>query len=381
MNGAVTAPTLTLATTDNITYSVDSDPPYAAGGRVVVTATLNATGVGWPAVLPTGWTRTGDTTATYTVNFASVTCTPVSPVDPAVTQATCANGAVTSPVITLPITTGLIYSTDTSDISDGTKSYTVTITATITDGYTFGQLNNWQPVANDPTRATLQIQLTGASCTAVMPAAPSVVEAVCVNGAVTAPTLTLATTDGVTYSVDSNPPYVAGGRVVVTATLNATGVAWPPTLPTGWTRTGNTTATYTVNFASVTCKPVSPVNPTVTQATCTNGAVTSPIITLPVTTGLIYSTDADDISDGTKDHLVTITATTRRRLPVRTTQRLGPRQQRPDQSHPASPTERCVVHGDDTGGADGGGGGLCERFGDGADVDVGDHGQRHLQRR
>ena len=79
--------------------------------------------------------------------------------------------------------------------------------------------------------------MAAASCTVVTPVAPTVIEAVCVDGALTAPTLTLPTTDGITYTADR------GGRrmrrvqtVTVTATLAATGVGWPATMPAGWTR-------------------------------------------------------------------------------------------------------------------------------------------------
>ena len=47
-----------LAQTDKITYSVDQEPPYAPGQSVVVTATLEGTGVAWPDRLPEGWTET-----------------------------------------------------------------------------------------------------------------------------------------------------------------------------------------------------------------------------------------------------------------------------------------------------------------------------------
>ena len=63
------APTLTLAETDGITYSVDTEPPYAPGQTVVVTATLEAAGVGG-RTLPRGGSDASATTATWTVLFA-----------------------------------------------------------------------------------------------------------------------------------------------------------------------------------------------------------------------------------------------------------------------------------------------------------------------
>ena len=49
--------------------------------------------------------------------------------------------------------------------------------------------------------------------------APTNHAAECVNGALTPPTLTLAETDGISYSVDADPPYAPGQSVEVTATL------------------------------------------------------------------------------------------------------------------------------------------------------------------
>ena len=72
--------------------------------------------------------------------------------------------------------------------------------------------------------------------------APTNHSAECVDGALTPPTLTLAETDGITYSVDADPPYAPGQTVVVTATLEDAGVAWPDQLPPGWTATSDTTA-------------------------------------------------------------------------------------------------------------------------------------------
>ena len=51
------------------------------------------------------------------------------------------------------------------------------------------------------------------------PAAPELVQAVCVDGVVTEPTLTLADTDVITYSADPAGPYSQGQSVTVTATL------------------------------------------------------------------------------------------------------------------------------------------------------------------
>ncbi len=46
---------------------------------VTVTATLDATEVGWPATMPAGWTETSSTTATYLVRFYVQLVYPVLP--------------------------------------------------------------------------------------------------------------------------------------------------------------------------------------------------------------------------------------------------------------------------------------------------------------
>ncbi len=275
---------------------------------MLVTATLDAEDVGWPDQLPAGWTETSDTQATFTVEFDAVECMPVSPVAPTVTQATCTAGVVTVPTIVLGTTTGIIYEVAPPGPYDGTKDVTVTVTATLADGYEWGQIpERWQKLG--PARATFTVVLTGTSCEDVTPVEPTVTQAACTGGVVTRPTLALAETDGITYTADPEGPYTQGQSVLVTATLDAEGVGWPDQLPEGWTETSDTQATFTVEFDAVECTPVAPVAPTVTQATCVNGAVSAPAIVLPTTPGVIYSVDPDGAYDGTKDATVTVTAT------------------------------------------------------------------------
>ena len=97
---------------------LDPGGPYRAGQSVTVTATLNP-GFAWLDDLG-GWSEKTPATATRTVTFDAVSCIEVTPVD-RVTQATCANGAVTAPKITLPTTTGVEYVVEPSDLGDGTK--------------------------------------------------------------------------------------------------------------------------------------------------------------------------------------------------------------------------------------------------------------------
>ena len=162
------------------------------------------------------------------------------------------------------------------------------VTATVTDGFGWGQLpTGWTLV--DAATATWTTTLAAASCDVVAPVAPTVAQATCTNGVVTRPTLTTPSTTGITYTVAPAGPYVQGQSVTVTATLAGTGVAWPETLPAGWTERTATTARFTVKFDAVGCTPVVPTAPQLVQATCTAGAVVPPSVVLRSTPGIVYT--------------------------------------------------------------------------------------------
>ena len=97
----------------------------------------------------------------------------------------------------------------------------MTVTAKLADGFAWGQLPPW--VQDNPTTATFAVDLVGTTCDEVTPVAPTNHAAQCVDGALTPPTLTLAETDGISYSVDEDPPYAPGQTVVVTATFEDAG--------------------------------------------------------------------------------------------------------------------------------------------------------------
>ena len=69
------------------------------------------------------------------------------------------------------------------------------------------------------------------------PVSPAVVQASCVGGVVTAPTVTPASTTGIGYAVNPTGPFsgTQNYNVMVTATLDA-GFNWGP-MPAGWTQT------------------------------------------------------------------------------------------------------------------------------------------------
>ena len=70
------------------------------------------------------------------------------------------------------------------------------------------------------------------------PVAPTVTQAVCRGGVLVPPTLTLPTTDGITYTRRSPiGPYAQGQSVTVTATLDGAGVAGLIVVAAGWIET------------------------------------------------------------------------------------------------------------------------------------------------
>ena len=188
VDGATTPHSVTTPTTTGITYTLN--PPGVPAGRypgspalsVTVTATLAANGVGWAASLPAGWTLVDATTATFTVDLPAVTCTPVQPVSPTVTQATCRSGVVTQPTVVLATTPpGVSYVRTPQGPYSGTVDTAVTVRATLADGFAWGQMpDGWVQV--DLVTAQFTVNLAGTTCAAVTPVGPTVRSAVCVGG-------------------------------------------------------------------------------------------------------------------------------------------------------------------------------------------------------
>ena len=134
----------------------------------------------------------------------------------------------------------------------------VTVTAKVEDGFGWGSVTApWTKI--NASTATWTVTLLASSCTQVAPVAPTVAEAICRGGVVEPPTLLLSRTDGITYTTDdADGVYAPGQSVVVTATLAATGVAWPAELPLGWTDVDDRRR-RTVTFDAMACTPVAPI--------------------------------------------------------------------------------------------------------------------------
>ncbi|HWK80686.1 MAG TPA: hypothetical protein VNP95_07950, partial [Thermomicrobiales bacterium] len=131
--------------------------------------------------LPDGWTRVGNATATTTVQLAEVSCTPVVPAIPAVEQGHCStSGAVIDPNVSVGPAEGIVFAIDGDLVPGGT----VVVTATLTDGYAWGELPaGWTRVSS--TTATYAVTLDAVHCEKPVvpssPAQPTPVKTVAVN--------------------------------------------------------------------------------------------------------------------------------------------------------------------------------------------------------
>ena len=82
-----------------------------------------------------------------------------TPVNPTVTQATCSGGVVTTPTVVPPSAQpGVRYTVAPAGPYDGTKSTTVTVTATLVFGFSWGQMPaGWTP-SGDTAKFTVTLR-------------------------------------------------------------------------------------------------------------------------------------------------------------------------------------------------------------------------------
>ena len=96
-------------------------------------------------------------------------------------QATCVAGVLPPPTIVLPSTIGVVYTIEPTDLGNGTRDVVVTVTATVQDGFEWDQLPAWdlrRRRDGDPRGDAGRDILA-----AVTPVAPTLTQALCVQGA------------------------------------------------------------------------------------------------------------------------------------------------------------------------------------------------------
>ncbi|MBP2411737.1 uncharacterized protein YgiM (DUF1202 family) [Arthrobacter stackebrandtii] len=284
--GTQQAPTLQLATTPGITYTINGT--VAAGQTVTVIASPNPPEV-FKLTAAANWILNTNGTASFSVTFGNPDCIEEAlPAAPVLHQGGCAApGVPVAPTLTMAATEGIVYTV--SPAGPYTQGQTVTVTATPAANYTLGSVDGWAPGANGT--ATKEITFAVNDCiVAVAPLLPTVVQQECTGpGTYTAPSLTWNAVEGITYS--NTPTTVTPGvDVVVTATA-ATGYTLGAS--DGWTISGDgKTATHTAEFVVKDCTVgVAPEAPVVTKQECTGpGTSTGPSLAWATTDGISYST-------------------------------------------------------------------------------------------
>ncbi|MDQ0279323.1 hypothetical protein QO003_003626 [Arthrobacter silviterrae] len=279
--GMASAAELTVpANTDGITYTTSG--PATAGTTVTVTATPE---FGYSISASDGWTLHEDGTASYQVEFSTPDCiVPATPKAPTVTQTVCTGpGTASTPELAFAETEGITYSQDV----DTATGAVVAVTATPNDGYKLAAAEGW--TAQENGSATYQVEFSTPDCIVPgTPEAPTANQAVCTGpGTATTPELTVpANSDGITYSTEGTA--AQGETVRVTATPAE---GYSLTEGNGWMLNEDGTASYEIHFDTVDCVvAATPSAPTVTQAVCTNGTVSTPTLALATTKGITYTT-------------------------------------------------------------------------------------------
>ena len=248
-------------------------------GKVTVTATAAAKpGFQIGGVLPEGWTRVDETTATFTAVKDQPVCQAkkVVPVAPVVSASVCRVGstAPSEPEVTLPVTEGIVYAVASREIVGGKFRYTVTAAPAgevfVIDADKLGA--GWGAPVNGVSTYTGEVDVP--AC--VTPVAPKIDVGVCPADSLT-PTPPSASFDPVEGLEFSEPKIeVRDGKVTVTATATAKpGFQIGGVLPEGWTRVDETTATFTAVKDQPVCDaPTPPVPSSVTPTPAPTATVT-----------------------------------------------------------------------------------------------------------
>jgi hypothetical protein len=296
-DGSYTSGTITIPSTANVSYFIDGTPvtagsyDYAPGTyTVTAVATPDYTLVGYPVG---GWSETIE---------SSSPCGDVTPVEPTVTDQTCAvnvdgKGTYTEGTITIPSTPNVNYFVDGVAVSAGSHDYapgTYTVTATAVPDYT---------LVGYPDGGWSETISAALPCGNVSPVDPIVVDQSCVvddNGAgsYVPGYIDLPASSTVTYFIDGSPAgthnELAPGTYQVTAEAipNYTLVGYPDG---GWSETINAAEAC----GDLVSHPI--VTPIVTsvQLTCTAGGSYTLSNDLSAADGVIWTVNGSPVLQGT----------------------------------------------------------------------------------
>ena len=258
-------------------------------GKVTVTATATAKpGFQIGGVLPEGWTRVDETTATFTATRDQPVCQAkkVVPVAPVVSASVCRVGstAPSEPEVTLPTTEGIVYAVASREFVGGKFRYTVTAAPAgevfVIDADRLGA--GWGVPVNGVSTYTGEVDVP--AC--VTPVVPRIDVGVCPADSLT-PTAPSASFDPVEGLEFSEPKIeVKDGKVTVTATATAKpGFQIGGVLPEGWTRVDETTAEFSATRDQPVCDTPTPT-PTVPPSVTPTPAPTTTVTPRPVKPGL-----------------------------------------------------------------------------------------------
>ena len=258
-------------------------------GKVTVTATATAKpGFQIGGVLPEGWTRVDETTATFTATRDQPVCQAkkVVPVAPVVSASVCRVGSTTpsEPEVTLPTTEGIVYAVTSREFVGGKFRYTVTAAPVsevfVIDADKLGA--GWGAPVNGVSTYTGEVDVP--AC--VTPVVPRIDVGTCPADSLT-PTPPSASFDPVEGLEFSEPKVeVRDGKVTVTATAVAKpGFQIGGVLPEGWTRVDETTAEFSATRDQPVCDTPTPT-PTVSPSVTPTPAPTTTVTPKPVKPGL-----------------------------------------------------------------------------------------------
>lgn len=294
-DGTITAPEVTPATTEGVEYKLDGE--VKAGSTVTVTATAAE---GFTLTAAEGWVLSDDAkSATFEVKLDNVECeqppVEVAPVAPTVVQAICtAEGDQTAASVSTATTQGIEYSIE-GDVAAGN---TVTVKAIAAEGYVLTAAEGWT-LSEDVQSATFEVKLDEVNCeqplVEVAPVAPTVTQAVCnADGTSTEVSVVTAATEGIEYKIEGDVKPGSTVTVIATAAAGHKLVA-----AEGWTLAADAaSATFEIKLDDVDCTQppveVTPVAPSVEQATCTaEGDQTAASVVTASTEGIEYSIEGE----------------------------------------------------------------------------------------